>query len=162
MTARLWLILLLLWGCAKAREPEAEPPRTKAVTASSDDVAARRWLETVRAAHAKADAAVSQADKDVALSGLRAAIASTLPDAVAQNDADRARKSLYAHAARLALDLDRTADANALIREGLALRGTDPFRSQLLLLDVETQRALGHRAAEAAAVEAARRDLALE
>lgn len=77
------------------------------------------------------------------ISVLRALATETAPDPVSSADAAAMRRHLLGRAARLALTIERPAQAAELIQQGLALAGHDPFRSQLLVLAVEAQRARG-------------------
>jgi hypothetical protein len=117
-------------------------------------VSAGAWLGKLRAAHATADTASGAEAQSRALDELSALAGQAAPVGVAAADAAAMRRDLYGRAARLALALERFTDADALLARGLALEGRDPFRTQLLLLTVEAQRALGN---EAAAREAERR-----
>jgi len=119
-------------------------------------------LASVGAAHANADGALTAEAREAALTSLQTLASGPAHGALSAQDSAKVRRDLYAHAARVALDLERFEVASRLIQQGLALEGSDPFRTQLLLLDVETQRALRDTAAEAAAVRAARNALALE
>jgi hypothetical protein len=151
------MLIVMLASCARAPHDERNEPG-----AVQTGVSAAHWLANVRAAHASADAALTVQARDAALTGLQALAAGAPPSAFSARDGASVRRDLHAHAARLALDLERFELAHALIRQGLTLEGSDPFRTQLLLLDVETQRALRNSAAEAAALRAARSALALE
>lgn len=169
MTSPSWtaLLLLIAAGCAQApHEPEEEQAVRHSVSdqaqAPAPENAASAWLADVRAAHGVADGARERAEKAAALATLRTAIAQPIPLAVAQDDATRVRRDLYTHAAQLALDLELAADADALIRDGLALPGSDPFRAQLLLLAVEVRRAQHDTDGEAKALQAARTELGLK
>jgi hypothetical protein len=152
-----WMLIVMLAACARAPHDEREEP-----AALQTGVSAAQWLANVRAAHASADAAHTAQARGAALTALQALAAGAAPGALSARDGATVRRDLHAHAARLALDLERFELANALIRQGLTLEGSDPFRTQLLLLDVETQRALRDTAAEAAALRAARSVLARE
>jgi len=149
-------LIFALAACAKAPDQPDEPAD------SPQSAAAGSWLARVGAAHANADGALTAEAREAALSTLQTLATGVAPGALSTPDGAKVRRSLYAHAARVALDLQRFEAANALIRQGLALEGSDPFRTQLLLLDVEAQRALRSGAAEAAALRAARSALALE
>jgi len=149
-------LIIALAACAKAPDAHDEPPN------SQQSATAGAWLASVGAAHAKADGALTPEAREAALTSLQTLAAGTAHRALSAQDGAKVRRDLYAHAARVALDLERFEVARALIQQGLALEGSDPFRTQLLLLDVETQRALHDTAAEAAALGAARRALALE
>lgn len=143
------LVVLLLGACAQAPRDEPSGP---VVT----HVSARAWLDNVRGVHEAADSATTAEARAIALDGLRMLADRAVPDGVPAADAASMRRDLYGRAARLALLLERFTDAEALIERGLDIEdtGRDPFHTQLLLLSVETQRALGN---EAAAREAERR-----
>lgn len=140
----LLVMVFLLQACAQA--PREEPSQLTPPPATE-------WLSKLRAAHSAADTASSTEARTSALEVLRALADEAAPSAVSSGDAAAMRRDLYGRAARLALALDRPVDAKGLIEAGLLLDGRDPFRSQLLVLSVETQRALGD---EAAALEAER------
>lgn len=149
-------LILALAACAKAPDARDEPPDRPRPT----DAGA--WLASVGAAHANADGALTPEAREAALTSLRTLAAGAAHGALSAQEGAKVRRDLYAHAARVALDLGRFEAASTLIQQGLALEGSDPFRTQLLLLDVETQRARHDTAAEAAALRAARDALALE
>lgn len=149
-------LILALAACAKAPDPRDESPD------GPQSTSARAFLASVGAAHAKADRALTDQAREAALTSLKTLAVGTAHGALSAQDSAKVRRDLYAHAARVALDLERFEAASALIQQGLALEGNDPFRTQLLLLDVETQRALHDTAAEAAAVRAAQEALARE
>jgi hypothetical protein len=149
-------LFVALAACAKAPDERDEPPTTQKSTNAGP------WLASVGAAHANADGALTAEAREAALTSLQTLASGPAHGALSVQESAKVRRDLYAHAARVALDLERFEAASTLIQQGLALEGSDPFRTQLLLLDVETQRALRDTAAETAAVRAARNALALE
>jgi hypothetical protein len=134
-------------ACSHQAEPRAVDESKEIARPNSAAV----WLGQARAAHAAGE-----------LAGLRALAASNVPSAIAAEDAASVKRGLYAHAAKRALELGLAQDAERLVQDGLALAGRDPFRTQLLLLDVEVQRAFGNTVGEATAQRAARLDLGLD
>jgi hypothetical protein len=94
-----------------------------------------------------------------AFEALRTFAAKTPPSSVTSSDAASTRRDLYGRAARFALNLAKPQDAQRLIEQGLQLGGRNAYRVQLLLLSVETHRALGNNAAAETAERAARDEL---
>jgi len=147
----LCMVLVLLFSHACARAPEAEPSELRV-----EHERAGAWVDKLRAAHANADTATTAEARADALHQLRTLAAQAAPASVAADDAASMRRDLYGRAARLALTLGRAPDARELIERGLSLEGRDPFHTQLLVLAVETHRALGDEAAAREAERAAR------
>jgi hypothetical protein len=148
------LMLMILFVGACARAPHDEPSGHTIA-----QVSAGAWLGKLHAAHAAADAATSAEAQASALDVLSALGSEAAPEGVAAADAAAMRRDLYGRAARLALRLGRFEDAEALIQRGLGLDGRDPFHTQLLVLSVETRRALGDEPAAREAERIAREEL---
>jgi hypothetical protein len=148
------LLVLLTVSCAKAPEPSDEGPveRNGAIGA---------WLSTVRAAHAAADGANTLELRRQTLTVLRMLASGAAPEALPSTDTNNVRRALYAHAARMALELKYFDLAEELTRDGLALEGEDPFRTQLLILAARAYHVLGHAEAEAQMLQLARKDLGI-
>jgi hypothetical protein len=149
----LMLMILFVGACAQAPHDEPSGPTIARFSAGA-------WLGKLHAAHAAADAASSVEAQASALDALSALASEAAPESVAAADAAAMRRDLYGRAARLALRLGRFEDAEALIQRGLDLEGRDPFHTQLLLLSVETRRALGDEPAARQAEQRAREELA--
>ena len=149
---------LVLAACAQApgEAPSGSPPAPVRRASPADD-----WLDVVRVAHDWADEEGTPQDRADAQEALLGIADRPSPSALAPGDALSVRRDLYVRAARLALDRQSYDEAGAIVQRGLALEGSDPFRSQLLLMAVETARARRDPKAELEALRRAREDLGL-
>jgi hypothetical protein len=167
MRRSLFFAVLVVAGCSQERGREAIVPNATLPPATEQEVVklpmnASIWLDDAQAAHTAGDYWVDQHDKERAFGYLRSMAESDAPSELSTADVAVVKRGLYAHAAKLALELDYAKDAENLLSKGLALPGNDALRTQLLLITIEVKRALHDARGEAVAVRAARDALALE
>ncbi len=122
--------------------PEAEAPLPRGATDGTSP-AGRAWLEDLRAGHAAADDAATDADKAQARDRLVRAFDEAPPKALDAGEVTQVRQDLAARTGRLELELGRAREALAWSGRGLELSTTPSvFRSNLLLLQADAYEAL--------------------
>jgi tetratricopeptide (TPR) repeat protein len=102
------------------------------------------WVEQVRSAHARADAALAGGDLQAARSALRRATDAAVPAEIQPTHRRAVQQDLWFRLAEVALSAQQHAQALQAVEQGLALgRDTDVFTANLWIARGETLQALG-------------------